>query len=386
MRRYHRLVMIWLALGFGVVLVLMGLAGHPLDLDSVRDPERMRVLAVRMGLGWLLFGLVFGGLSYALRKKRAHVGLVEGFGGLVNTALLILILGCLLKLGFELVPDFDKLSAATQLDRFFRPVWVFIGAVASKLGASDKLASGLAPPLIFVVLAMIGRIAVNWGVTEIAVPEAGDPSLAVGPPRAGREEDPEAVRRREAATRRVAVASYTEAKALLQTTEMELTFLSLDVVGSTRMKQGEDAYVIEQAFSDYRSLVERQLRRHEAYKQTWTPDGQMAAFKSPQAALECAQGILNALPEFNRKTSRMRTDFQVRAGANTGVVSTDDDTPMERMSDFTIDVAGHMQKYADPDALWMSEASFERLTDKTGVEANGQEVDGRKVYVWKRSD
>src|SRR5690606_36033738 len=102
-------------------------------------------------------------------------------------------------------------------------------------------------------------------------------------------------RRARTVTRKVAVESYSEARALLAATEEELTFLALDVVGSTGIKQGEDPYIIEQAFADYRKLVERMLRRHGAYKQTWTPDGQMAAFRSAQAAVDCGRDILQAL-------------------------------------------------------------------------------------------
>ena len=51
---------------------------------------------------------------------------------------------------------------------------------------------------------------------------------------------------------------------------------------------------------------------------------------------------------------------------------------------FEIDVAGHMQKYADEDGFWITEATYEQLADRSGFEANGQEVDGRTVYAWNR--
>jgi hypothetical protein len=42
----------------------------------------------------------------------------------------------------------------------------------------------------------------------------------------------------------------------------------------------------------------------------------------------------------------IKTDFSVRCGVNAGFVYFDETTPLE--ADRVIDVAGHMQKYADP--------------------------------------
>ena len=61
-----------------------------------------------------------------------------------------------------------------------------------------------------------------------------------------REKDDAREERAKSATRRVAVASYVEAKALLAGTQMDLSFLALDIIASTKIKQGEDAYVEEE--------------------------------------------------------------------------------------------------------------------------------------------
>ena len=110
----------------------------------------------------------------------------------------------------------------------------------------------------------------------------------------------------------------------------------------------------------------------------------MAAFRSTQSAIDCGRDILLALPDFNENVSKVRQGFRLRAGANKGVVSADDEIPMEQMSDFTIDVAGHMQKYADRDSIWVAEEVYQDLADWSGFASNGREVDQRTVYVWKR--
>lgn len=188
---------------------------------------------------------------------------------------------------------------------------------------------------------------------------------------------------RQAAARRVAVQAYADAKSVLEASRIELAFLSLDIVGSTKMKSGEDSVLVEQAFADYMKLVDGILKRNGAWKTTWTPDGQMAAFKDPASAVLAGQEILAALDRFNRETSRIKAPFRLRAGAHIGVVSTDERTPMEKISDFSIDVAGHMQKHSAVDALSISEKLFERLEQRNGFSETGEIVDGFRVYAWR---
>lgn len=188
---------------------------------------------------------------------------------------------------------------------------------------------------------------------------------------------------RQAASRRVAVRTYADAQAVLQSSRIELTFLSLDIVGSTKMKLGEDSVLVEQAFADYMKMVRQVLQKNNAYKTTWTPDGQMAAFKSPDDGVLAGQEVLSSLVSFNRGISRMKTAFRLRAGAHIGTVSTDDETPMEKISDFSIDVAGHLQKKAPADSLWISERLYERLEHRELFEDSGEIVDEFRAFAWR---
>jgi class 3 adenylate cyclase len=385
MKRNLLVVVVWLSLGFALATILLTLFGRRIGLESISDPTYARSLLSKGAAAWALFGIVCGMLSAGLYRTKYFNPFVDRLARFTNTLLLLLVLAGFAKIGFETVPGFSKLAMAGRVDSWLAPILGVMAALASLLQLPATLVSIPTSHILFVTLLIFARIAVNWGTREMHVLLDSGP-VDVRVQSKERRRDPEAERRAQSASRRVAVASYTEAKALLAATQLQLTFLSMDVVGSTKMKQGEDSYVIEQSFTDYRSLVERTLRRHNAYKQTWTPDGQMAAFKDAQSAVNCAKEILNALPDFNRTVSKMKTEFSVRLGANTGVVSTDDATPMEQISDFSIDVAGHMQKYADPDSVWVSEETYQQLTDTSGFEANGQEVDHRKVFAWKRTD
>ena len=80
----------------------------------------------------------------------------------------------------------------------------------------------------------------------------------------------------------------------------------------------------------------------------------------------------------------MGSRFRVRCGVNAGRVQYDAAKPMQEMSDRVIDVAGHMQKYADPDTIFVAAP----LLGKHGAEEWGftpadTEVDGYSVAVWR---
>lgn len=324
--------------------------------------------------------------------RRAAYRVLRALGRCIDAILLLVMLGSLAWWVLRAVPEAADSAVSNRLEAVLGPSWAAVRGLAARAGAGTTVAGYDVAPLVIFAVAMLGRNAMNWRLDRLGaaehrrratlalrqtteIPSHGGPDSIDDDDRAARL----------AAARRVAVAAYTDAKAVLEATKMELTFLSLDVVGSTKMKQGEDPFVIEQAFTDYRRLVERALKRHAAYKSTWTPDGQMAAFRDPQAAVDCAKEILSSLPEFNAKVSKMRTPFALRCGANAGVVSTDDATPMEKISDFSIDVAGHMQKHADVDSLWISADLHAKLTDASGFVPTGGEVDGRDVFAWRRA-
>lgn len=61
-----------------------------------------------------------------------------------------------------------------------------------------------------------------------------------------------------------------------------------------------------------------------------------------------------------------------------------DEEPMEEVTDETIDVAGHMQKYAAQGALWLPTNLLAHLPDSTDFQTlEDQKVDGRPVSEWQ---
>ncbi|HEY1976742.1 MAG TPA: hypothetical protein VGG89_09370 [Candidatus Baltobacteraceae bacterium] len=161
------------------------------------------------------------------------------------------------------------------------------------------------------------------------------------------------------------------------------TFLSIDVVGSTQMKDGESDIDITATFKAYEDLLKRTFLVNRAWKQAWTPDGVMICFVDRDKALASAKSILEKLDPFNRRDNKLKTPFQVRCGMNEGDVAIFEDTNLEKVVDHIIDVAGHMQKHAAPDTLWMSEELYNALDDRSGFGPADAEVDGLTAYAWK---
>lgn len=189
-----------------------------------------------------------------------------------------------------------------------------------------------------------------------------------------------------ASTHRLAMLrEYAEAKKFLFQEKRKLAFLSIDVVGSTKMKIGEDKLVIEHAFAEYKKFVERILKSNNIWKVAWTPDGIMCAFFTTEDAVKAAQEVLEGLAWFNDGVHQLKMGFNVRCGINAGEVVFPEDKAMEEISDEVIDVAGHMQKYAAHGALWLSRGVMMELPgDHPGWRAiPDQKVDGHDVFEWR---
>jgi len=127
-----------------------------------------------------------------------------------------------------------------------------------------------------------------------------------------------------------------------------------------------------------------QPRRIEnALKSAWTPDGVMICFGSTEEAIRAAQSVLLDLARFNAEVKAVKTQFRVRCGINSGPVHYDKTQRMEEMSDRVIDVAGHMQKYAAADTIFISGEALNKGSENEGFRATGTKVDGYDVFHWK---
>jgi class 3 adenylate cyclase len=180
------------------------------------------------------------------------------------------------------------------------------------------------------------------------------------------------------------VRDYTELKKRLEKSKKSLAFLSVDIVGSTRIKAGQDPLLAEMLFKQYRHLLEEIFKKFRDLGASWTPDGVMVCFKEVNQGCEAGKDLLRRLPDFNHKNNPLGFPIQVRCGLNAGEVPYDENTPLELLSDRVLDITGHLQKAARPDTLLITEEIHKRLRPdiKKGFCATDKEVDGYKLFEW----
>lgn len=175
---------------------------------------------------------------------------------------------------------------------------------------------------------------------------------------------------------------YIDIKKQLESMGRNLAFLSVDIVDSTKMKESEDPIQISYDFVKYREMVERHLNANGCIKSTWTPDGLMACFNKLDEAFTAAQGIIKELIEFNRSVKSIKSDFAVRCGINAGYLLFDETLPLEQITDRVIDIAGHMQKYAVPNTIFMPKNLVIPIKMPEHFEDHLNKIDDLEVTSW----
>lgn len=179
---------------------------------------------------------------------------------------------------------------------------------------------------------------------------------------------------------------FVSLKKKMESLSRYLSFLSIDIVDSTGIKAAEDKLKVQYTFLQYKKMVQSIFEQHSVVNSAWTPDGVMACFNSVDDSVCAAQQVLEELVHFNKEVKKIKRDFIVRCGINAGVVYYDEDLPLEEMTDKVIDVAGHMQKYANPGSIAISKPSIKPLDRKSGFLSTTKTVDGYKVYEFAHDE
>lgn len=160
-------------------------------------------------------------------------------------------------------------------------------------------------------------------------------------------------------------------------------FLSVAVVNALEMKQDANPEKVARSFDAYEAMLEEIFRLTGAWKKAWTTDGVMVCYLETGHALEAAQRVLEGLENFNANLNELPQPFCASCGLNEGDVAIFEDSKLQKVADRVIDVAGHMQKHARPNTLWLSSEVYDRLEKKSGFCSAAAQVDGFKVFEWR---
>jgi class 3 adenylate cyclase len=161
------------------------------------------------------------------------------------------------------------------------------------------------------------------------------------------------------------------------------TFLSIDIVNSTKLKEGEDSLKVIQTFQAFHRYIAEHISGSLA--SVFSGDGVMCLYDAPQKAVDIAINILTGLKRFNKEQSSLRRYLDVRVGINTGTLLLDDVKDLGTIAERDIDIAGHLQKYSRPGELLISASTWEKIANKTDFKKRWQTIDDTVVYKYRRT-
>jgi class 3 adenylate cyclase len=170
----------------------------------------------------------------------------------------------------------------------------------------------------------------------------------------------------------------------LKSDERFVTFLSVDVVGSTRLKAEADPLTAEFTFNEYHRYVQAVAERHGGRVHSTAGDGVTCVFEDPQQAFSAGRALLAGLFEFNAFRNKLSRPMELRGGVHTGNVHAPGADLVQVNFAHVIDVAAHLQKAVEPGALAVSEETARYLPGGfTAVGEDRVQVEGLEAAVWK---
>lgn len=171
----------------------------------------------------------------------------------------------------------------------------------------------------------------------------------------------------------------------LRSGEQSVTFLSVDIVGSTSMKQAADALSVEFTFNEYHRFVESIAQKFGGRVHSTAGDGATVAFDTPQAAYSAARNLQAGMIEINTFRNKIGRPIVTRCGIHTGTVVAPDAGDITTLNYASvIDIAAHLQKVCPPGGIAVSEAAAAFIPGGAGS-IGSEYVDGVgiKGVVWQ---
>lgn len=164
--------------------------------------------------------------------------------------------------------------------------------------------------------------------------------------------------------------------------EREIAFLSLDIVGSVRLKEGANVLSVEFTFSEYHQFVERIVARNNGRIHSTAGDGVTCAFENSADAFRASRQIQSGLFEFNSYRNRLSEPIRLRGGIHFGTIIPHGPNSTDVNFSDVIDFAAHLQKVCPVGGIALSEAAVENLGPESSLLTESIEVDGRVGRVW----
>ncbi len=183
--------------------------------------------------------------------------------------------------------------------------------------------------------------------------------------------------------RQALVQQLVEIQDRLRSDEKHAAFLSLDIVGSTRMKADNDTIAIEYTFSEYHRYIEMVAAKHGGRIHSTAGDGVICVFEESAHAFTAGRAIMAGLFEFNAFRNKTKSPIQLRAGLHAGRVGAAGQDASSVNFAHVIDVCAHLQKYSEPGTMAVSQVVLDEIEGyETFVSEERFECEGLLAAIW----
>ncbi|MCW5937773.1 MAG: adenylate/guanylate cyclase domain-containing protein [Fimbriimonadaceae bacterium] len=170
----------------------------------------------------------------------------------------------------------------------------------------------------------------------------------------------------------------------LRSDERFVTFLSVDIVGSTRIKADNDDLDVEFTFNEYHRYVQTVAEKHGGRLHSTAGDGVTCVFESPVHGAAAGKAVLSGLFEFNAFRNKLNREIELRAGVHTGSVLAPGQDLVSVNFAHVIDVCAHLQKAGEPGTLVVSEHTAQYLPGGLdGISSERVEAHETRAAVWR---
>lgn len=169
----------------------------------------------------------------------------------------------------------------------------------------------------------------------------------------------------------------------LKTGQQSVTFLNLDMVGSTRLKMGADPLDVEFTFTEYHRYVEAVISKHGGQIHSTAGDGIVCAFPTPVEAFSAAKHLQAGLIELNTHRNRLGTPIQLRSAIHSGIVNAPTSEIQSVNFSEVIDISAHLQKQCPPGGIAVSDAAAQYIHGGAqGIGAERISDQGISATIW----
>lgn len=175
-----------------------------------------------------------------------------------------------------------------------------------------------------------------------------------------------------------------ELKAKLESGKQSLTFLSVDIVGSSRMKLNSDALDVEYTFNEFHRFIASGTNKYGGTVHSTAGDGVTCAFDNPHQAYLAARYFQAAIIEINTFRNKLGQPIVLRCGIHSGDVVAPDARDVTSVNfAHVIDIAAHLQKVCPAGGIVVSrDAAIHVPGGPAFIGKDKVEADGMTGYVW----